>query len=99
MNRVNSDLFGRISVPKKPMLHSSAVPTLLCAGILSMTSSVSLADESGTSFWLPGTYESLAAVPARRDGRLLQFTIIRPSVPAPMSRQRAKSRLGDLIPP
>jgi hypothetical protein len=32
-------------------------------GGLSATSSVSLADEGGTSFWLPGTYGSLAAVP------------------------------------
>jgi hypothetical protein len=36
---------------------------LLSAGIVSVTPSVSLADESGTSFWLPGTYGSLAAVP------------------------------------
>jgi hypothetical protein len=63
MNRVNSDLFGKIFVPKKPTPHSSAVAMLLCAGILSTTSSVSLADESGTSFWLPGTYGSLAAAP------------------------------------
>jgi hypothetical protein len=44
-------------------LQSSATALLLCVGILSATSSVSLADESGISFWLPGTNGSLAAVP------------------------------------
>jgi len=43
--------------------NASAVAMFLCAGILSMASSVSRADESGTSFWLPGTFGSLAAVP------------------------------------
>jgi hypothetical protein len=41
---------------------ASAVAILLCGGILS-TTSVALADESGTSFWLPGTYGSLSATP------------------------------------
>jgi hypothetical protein len=63
MNRINSHLFGKRFVPTKSILRSSAVAMLFCAGVLSMTSSVSLADESGTSFWLPGTYGSLAAVP------------------------------------
>src|ERR1700709_429909 len=36
---------------------------LLCAGVLSIPSSASRADESGTSFWLPGTFGSLAAAP------------------------------------
>ena len=40
---------------------------LLGVGIPSAMSSVSLADESGTSFWLPGTYGSLAAVPGYVD--------------------------------
>src|SRR5882757_10155929 len=43
--------------------NASAVAMFLCAGILSTASSVSRADESGTSFWLPGTFGSLAAVP------------------------------------
>ncbi len=42
---------------------SSAVAMLLGAGILSAISSVAIADESGTSFWLPGTFGSLAATP------------------------------------
>lgn len=44
-------------------LRASAATALICAGFLSATASVSLADESGTSFWLPGTFGSLAALP------------------------------------
>ncbi len=44
-------------------LRASAATALLCAGLLSATASVSLADESGTGFWLPGTFGSLAAAP------------------------------------
>ena len=44
-------------------VRSNAVAMFLCAGILSTASSVSRADESGTSFWLPGTFGSLAATP------------------------------------
>jgi hypothetical protein len=54
---------GTSCAPKKAALQSSATALLLCVGILSATSSVSLADESGISFWLPGTHGSLAAVP------------------------------------
>src|SRR4051794_20816389 len=54
----------RHSVPlKKSVLRSSSVVTLLIAGLLAITSSTSFADESGTSFWLPGTFGSLAAAP------------------------------------
>ena len=49
--------------PRKDGWRSSTATILLCAGFLSVASSISLADESGTSFWLPGTYGSLAAVP------------------------------------
>jgi hypothetical protein len=63
MNRINSNPLGRMFRAEKEMLRSTAVAALLCVGILSMTSSGSLADESGTSFWLPGTFGSLAAVP------------------------------------
>ena len=63
MNHANSNAPGRTFLPKRSTLQSSAVAMLLCAGTLSMASSVSLADESGTSFWLPGTYGSLAAAP------------------------------------
>jgi hypothetical protein len=48
---------------EKSMLRSSAFAAILGVGILSTAASVSLADESGTSFWLPGTFGSLAAVP------------------------------------
>lgn len=63
MSYVNSSALGAIVLPGKPALRSSAVAMFLCAGMLSVTSSASLADESGTSFWLPGTYGSLAATP------------------------------------
>jgi hypothetical protein len=46
-------------------LRASAATALLCAGFLSATASVSLADESGTSFWLPGIFGSLAAAPGQ----------------------------------
>jgi hypothetical protein len=63
MNRINSSALGKMFVPKKEALRSSAVAVLLGIGLLSATASVSLADESGTSFWLPGSFGSLAAVP------------------------------------
>jgi hypothetical protein len=46
-------------------LRASAATALICAGFLSATASVSLADESGTSFWLPGQFGSLAAAPGQ----------------------------------
>jgi hypothetical protein len=64
MNRINSNVLKEMFVPKKAALQSSAVAMFLCAGILSATSTVSLADESGTSFWLPGSFGSLAATPS-----------------------------------
>jgi hypothetical protein len=62
MNRVSWNFHGRIFDQRKA-LRSSATVALLCVGILSTSASGALADESGTSFWLPGTYGSLAAVP------------------------------------
>jgi hypothetical protein len=53
------------SVSKQTSLRASAATALLCAGFLSATASVSLADESGTSFWLPGIFGSLAATPGQ----------------------------------
>ena len=35
------------------------------------------ADESGVSFWQPGTFANLAAVPGRRDGCSLQHIFTR----------------------
>jgi hypothetical protein len=63
MCRINSKPFEAMVEPKKSMLRSVAVAAILGVGILSTAASVSRADESGTSFWLPGTYGSLAAVP------------------------------------
>ena len=63
MKRINSKFPGKVAEPQKVSLRSSAAVALLCAGIFSATTSVVLADESGVSFWLPGTYGSLAATP------------------------------------
>src|SRR5450631_1106338 len=63
MCRIDSKCPGKMSGGVKSALRSSAVAMILCAGVLSTTSSASLADESGTSFWLPGLFGSLAAVP------------------------------------
>jgi len=63
MNRIKQNRSEKTITREKATLRSSAVAILLCAGILSTTSSLAVADESGTSFWLPGTYGSLAAAP------------------------------------
>ena len=63
MSRINSNCPDNIFARERKALRSSATVVLLCAGTLSVTASVALADESGSSFWLPGTYGSLAAVP------------------------------------
>jgi hypothetical protein len=52
-----------IKSSKQTTVRISAAIALLCAGFFWATASVALADESGTSFWLPGTFGSLAAVP------------------------------------
>src|SRR3954462_4474762 len=63
MKYLSSKMLGEVALPKKSALQSSAVAMLLAAGVLSITSSASVADESGISFWLPGLYGSLAATP------------------------------------
>jgi hypothetical protein len=63
MNRIASNFPDNILARERKALRSSATVALLCAGLLSTSASVVLADESGTSFWLPGTYGSLAATP------------------------------------
>jgi hypothetical protein len=60
---LGSGNFGKKIASEKGALRASVATALICIGLLSGTSSVSLADESGTSFWLPGTFGSLAAVP------------------------------------
>src|SRR6266702_6386848 len=63
MNRIKQNRSEKTITREKATLRSSAVAILLCGGILSTTSSLAVADDSGTSFWLPGTYGSLAAAP------------------------------------
>jgi hypothetical protein len=45
-------------------IRASAATAPLCAGSLWATAPVARADESDTSFWLPGTFGSLAALPS-----------------------------------
>ncbi len=63
MYRIDLKFSGKMFGEVKSAPRSFAVVVLLSVGTLSLTSSISIADESGTSFWLPGTYGSLAAVP------------------------------------
>jgi hypothetical protein len=48
-----------------PAARRASAVILICGGFLTATTSVSLADESGTSFWLPGIFGSLAATPGQ----------------------------------
>src|ERR1700731_685309 len=57
-----SSSFGKIG-SEKTALRASAATALICVGLLSASASSALADESGVSFWVPGNYGSLAAVP------------------------------------
>jgi hypothetical protein len=56
---------GRIRSNKPSAWRASTAIFLLCGGVLWSTASVSLADESGSSFWLPGQFGSLAAAPGQ----------------------------------
>jgi hypothetical protein len=56
---------GHIRSNRPSALRATAATALLCGGVLWSTASVSLADESGTSFWLPGQFGSLAAAPGQ----------------------------------
>jgi hypothetical protein len=64
VKRVSSNYFKKMYAYDKSSSRSFAAVWLLSAGILLTTASVSFADESGTSFWLPGTFGSLAAAPS-----------------------------------
>jgi hypothetical protein len=61
MSRINSKFSANIFEQSSAAIFRGGGTSL--HGLLSITASVALADESGTSFWLPGTYGSLAAVP------------------------------------
>jgi hypothetical protein len=63
MRRLDSDSCGQKFAWETVRLQSFAVTVILSVGILSTAVSALRADESGSSFWLPGTEGSLAAVP------------------------------------
>jgi len=50
---------------KRTLPQACGATTLLCTGLLLTTASIALADESGSSFWLPGIFGSLAAAPGQ----------------------------------
>jgi hypothetical protein len=62
MNTVRSSKLGG---PQPRAVRASTATALICAGFLSATASVAVADESGVSFWLPGLFGSLAATPGQ----------------------------------
>jgi hypothetical protein len=64
MNRINPNVLREMRLPKQAALQFYVAAMFLCVGILLTTSSASFADESGTSFWLPGSFGSLAAAPS-----------------------------------
>jgi hypothetical protein len=64
MDCIDSNFSDNIFARERKALRSLAAVALSCAGLLSTSVSVALADESGTSFWLPGLFGSLAAVPS-----------------------------------
>src|ERR1700690_769478 len=62
MHLLGSGNFATKIASEKCAFRALAATALTCIGLLAATSSISIADESGTSFWLPGTFGSLAAV-------------------------------------
>jgi hypothetical protein len=56
---------SKLGGPEHSAVRASAATALICGGLLSATASVAVADESGTSFWLPGIFGSLAAAPTQ----------------------------------
>jgi hypothetical protein len=63
MYLIGAGNFGQKIGSAKIAFRTSAAVALICVGLLTATASVSLADESGSSFWLPGSFGSLAAAP------------------------------------
>ena len=67
------------------------VTAIMLASAIMVSSDRALADEGGVSFWIPGLFGSLAAVPQQLVGRWGISTIIPPYRPAPTWRGRANS--------
>jgi hypothetical protein len=68
MERAHSaiDNFARIAdqgLPRRSAVYSRVVTACCAFAIVASTTTMSLADEDGTSFWIPGFFGSLAAVP------------------------------------
>jgi hypothetical protein len=63
VKRIGSSCFRKMYSEGKSLPRSFSAALLLGASIFLTTASFSFADESGTSFWLPGTFGSLAAAP------------------------------------
>jgi hypothetical protein len=69
---IKQELAGAIMRPSRFAIRHCAVAALVFTA-LATASSNSRADEGGVSFWLPGFYGSLAAVPAAPGWSLLTF--------------------------
>lgn len=57
------DLIAFGSKPIETLFRSLAASAALALSVAIVLPAVSLADEDGVGFWLPGIYGSLAAVP------------------------------------
>ena len=64
MYLISSGNFSKKIGSEKTARRASTAAALMCIGLLSATASVSRADESGISFWVPGSFGSLAAAPS-----------------------------------
>ena len=79
----------------------TSVKKAMCAGILlAAVSTMSVADEGGVSFWLPGQFGSLAAVPAQPGwafASVFYFTDISASGAVAASRQITLGRFNPTV--
>jgi hypothetical protein len=58
-------LFGQKGMTGGSVIRLASLCTLLTVGAFFLAPQRAIADQSGVSFWLPGTFGSLAAVPAQ----------------------------------
>ncbi len=62
---INFGSFLGARKPRPNARRNSALPLLAMTFVASLSSQIANADEGGVSFWLPGTYGSLAAAPGQ----------------------------------
>ena len=74
-------------------ITKSGVSALLLSTALTFPNNSALADEGGVSFWVPGFFGSLAAMPLQ-PGWAVSTIYTPPSTQAEMLPSRVKSRAG-----